>query len=208
MGIMTEPHAGYLVKLAGLRTTFRNWPLVLLDHLGYVRGKYSCILRDGTSFDVRGGTDDRHVLFEIFVQDIYRSPFGSGDIVVDIGANIGGFTVMAARRGARVFAFEPMPANFDALTRNLARNGLTATIVQAAVADTERISTMFIPDDSRFTGRYSLHPGRGGRTVDVACISLDLVVARYNLPHVDLLKIDCQGSEYEILFNASSETLM
>ncbi len=180
---------------------------MLLDHLGLARGSYVCELRDGTTFDVRAGTDDRHVLFEIFGRDIYRAPIGPGDTVVDIGANIGGFSILAARRGARVIAFEPFPANFAALERNVQRNGLDTTLVQAAVADTERTSEMFIPDDGSFTGRYSLHPGRGRRTIRVACLSLDDVVDRYGLPRIDLLKLDCQGSEYEILFSSSAETL-
>lgn len=204
---MSARASGKLAKLARLRRTFRNWPRVLLDHLGLARGAYACKLRDGTTFDVRAGTDDRHVLFEIFVQGIYDAPIRPGDTVVDIGANIGGFTILAGRRGARVIAFEPFPANFVALERNVQRNGLHATLVQAAVADAERTSELFIPDDESYSGRYSLHRGHGGETIQVTCIPLDAVLLRYDLPHIDLLKLDCQGSEYEILFNASAETL-
>ena len=204
---MSERASGKLAKLAAVRRTFRNWPRVLLDHVGLARSGYVCELRDGTTFEVRSGTDDRHVLFEIFVQGIYDAPIRSGDIVVDIGANIGGFTVLAGRRGARVVAFEPFPANFAALERNVKRNGLDVTLVQAAVADAERTTEMFIPDDESYSGRYSLHPGRGGETIQVACLPLDAVLARYDLPSIDLLKIDCQGSEYEILFSTSAETL-
>lgn len=195
-------------KLRGLIATVRNWPRALADHLGLGRGGYVCRLRDGTVIEIRGGTDDRHVVFEIFVENIYPAPVRSGDIVVDIGAQIGCYSVRAARRGARVFAFEPFPENFAALQRNIALNGLTG--VQAfphAVGPESAARTMFLPDDAGHTGRYSLFPGRGSKTLDVACRSLDAIVRENALERIDVVKIDCQGSEYEILFGASRETL-
>lgn len=190
-----------------IRRAFRNWPRVLADHLGVVRGPYVAELRDGASFEVRGRTDDRHVLYEIFVQGAYDAPLHPGDIVVDVGANIGGFTVAAALRGARVVAFEPSPDNFGALERNVRRNGVQAELSPLAVADAPRTAQLVIPDDARFSGRYSLHEGRGQQTVEVRCISFDEVLSEFSLPHIDLLKLDCQGSEYEILFSASPDSL-
>ena len=204
VGVRFSTRAGKLVRLV---RTFRNWPTVLLDHLGLYRGSYVCRLRDGTSFEVRAETDDRHVLFEIYVEDIYRAEIAPGDVVVDIGANIGGFTVLAARQGARVVAFEPFPANFDALRRNVDRNGGQITLVQAAVADEGGAGKLYLPDVAAFTGRYSLHAGRGSATVAVRCISLDDAFRDNQLDRIDFLKIDCQGSEYQILYGASPETL-
>lgn len=199
--------AGRLATPLRIRRAFRSWPRVLADHVGAARGSYVAELRDGTSFEVRAGTDDRHVLYEIYVQGIYDAPIGPGDVVVDIGANIGGFTVLAARRGARVVAFEPFPANFAALERNVRRNGLQAELAQVAVADAARTAPLVIPDDASFSGRYSLHEGRGEQTIEVRCIPFDEVLAEFALPAIDLLKLDCQGSEYEILFSASPASL-
>ena len=204
---MAVRFAGRLAAPVRIRRAFRNWPRVLTDHLGLARGRYVTRLRDGTTFETRAGTDDRHVLYEIFVQGIYDADLGDGDIVVDIGANIGGFTVLAARRGARVVAFEPFPANFEALRRNVLRNGVQAELAQLAVADAPRTAQLVIPDDAGFSGRYSLHEGRGGRSVEVRCIGLDDVLTEFALPRIDLLKLDCQGSEYEILFSAAPATL-
>ncbi|MEP6690225.1 MAG: FkbM family methyltransferase [Gemmatimonadaceae bacterium] len=204
---MTRRADTKLAKLARLRGTFRNWPRVLADHLGIVRGRYVCRMRDGVSFEVRAGTDDRHVLFEIFVQKIYATAIAPGAVVIDIGANIGGFTVWAAHRGARVIAYEPFAENYLALRRNVRRNRLTATLVRAAVRDAAGTSELFLPSDEGHSGRYSVHPGRGNRTIPVSCVSLDAVFAEHALEGVDLLKIDCQGSEYEILYGASADTL-
>lgn len=177
-----------LASSISIAATYRNWPRVLADHLGVLRADYVSVLRDGASFESRAGTDDHHVLFEIFVEGIYPTDVGHGDTVMDIGANIGGFTVQAARRGARVIAFEPFPENFEALERNVRRNaggGGPTTLVQAAVGDTERTAQLVIPDDTRHSGRYSLHPGRGGKTVPVRCVSLRTALDERAVESVD-----------------------
>lgn len=199
---------GKLAKLLRLRTRVRNWPRVLMDHLRLSRSSYTCRLRNGPVFEIRGGTDDRHVLFEIFVENIYPAPVREGDTVVDIGAQIGCYALRAAGLGARVLAFEPFPANFSALQRNIALNGLSnVRAFQCAVGAEAGERAMFVPDARDHTGRYSLFPGRGSQTVMVPCLSLDQIVCEHRLEWIDVLKIDCQGSEYEILYGASPETL-
>jgi FkbM family methyltransferase len=196
-----------LEKIAGFRRAFANWPRVALDHLRITSRDYVCRLRNGGSFEVRGGTDDRHVLFEVFVREIYSTPLPPNAIVVDVGANIGAFTIWAALQGARVFSFEPFPTNFALLQRNVARSGVRADLFPMAVSSHAESRELFLPDNEEYVGRFSLHPGRGARTIRVECTSLDDVVGRNKLPRVDLLKLDCQGSEYEILFGASEDTL-
>lgn len=196
-------------KLIGLIRTCRDWPRALVDHLGMNRREYQCRFRGGERFAVRGGSDDRHVLFEIFVGRVYPVEIPAGGTVLDIGANIGGFSVWAASRGAgRVVSLEPFPENFERLRTNLELNKLTnVEAVRAAVAGERGTRTLFLPDDPSHLGRFSLHPGRGGRTIDVPCLTLDDIVRDHRLDRIDVLKIDVQGSEYEILYGASPETL-
>ena len=197
-----------LDKLRRLVARVENWPRTLADHLNLARGDYICRLRHGPAFEIRGGTDDRHVLFEIFVESIYPAPVHAGDTVVDIGAQIGCYAIRAAAMDARVFAFEPFPANFAALQRNIALNhldGIAAFPCAVGAGAGER--TMFVPDSRGHTGRYSLYPGRGAQTLTVRSVSLDEIVREHQLERIDVLKIDCQGSEYEILYQASPATL-
>jgi FkbM family methyltransferase len=202
------PARDKLGKLLRLRRTVQNWPRTLFDHLGLVRGDYVCRMRDGAIFEVRGGTDDRHVLFELFVEGIYPVGVRPGMVVIDIGAHIGGFTVWAARKGARVLAFEPFPANYGRLERNLQRNRL-AEVEPSPVAVTGRRERreMFVPRERGHSGRYSLHPGRGADTFPVDCRSLGEILDEHRIESVDVLKLDCQGSEYEILYGAGADVL-
>ena len=195
-------------KLIRLIKTIRNWPRTLLDHLQLTSRDYTCELRDGARLLVRGGTDDHHIIFEVFVEKTYPLRVSPGSIVVDVGAQIGCFTVSAALQGARVLSFEPFAPNFEMLEDNVRLNGLSnVSLFRAAVGARSGKRSMFLPDDPAHTGRYSLHPGRGEQVIEVPCMTLDEVVQQNRLQRIDVLKMDCQGSEYEILYEASPETL-
>jgi FkbM family methyltransferase len=197
----------FLEKVMGFRRAFSNWPRVTLDHLRVTSRDYVCHLRNGAVFEVRGGTDDRHVLFEVFVRQIYATALPPQAVVIDVGANIGAFSIAAALAGAKVLSFEPFPANFAVLKRNIERSRVRADVFPLAVSSHPESRELFLPDRDDFVGRFSLHPGRGARTIKVDCTSLDDIVRDNRLERVDLLKLDCQGSEYEILFGAEAGTL-
>jgi FkbM family methyltransferase len=148
-------------------------------------------------------------MFEIFVGDCYRAAhIRPGAIVIDIGANIGCYSLLAARHAARVLACEPYPENLSLLRENVALNNANnVEIIPYAIASRAGTNMLFIPVDDSFVGRISLHPGRGSRTVETTCVTLEQIIREAGLDKVDVLKIDCQGAEYEILYGASPETL-
>lgn len=197
-----------IVASAKLVAAIRNWPVALLDHAGLATGSYVSALRNGLSIEVRAGTDDRHIVYEIFAEGIYPIPAVANTVVLDVGAHIGCFTLVALRSGARVFSYEPFLPNSALLQRNLQRNRVAASRVScSAVGGRRGVRTLHVPDDPSFSGRSSLHSGRGSRTVVVECVTLDDILAENRLDQVDLLKLDCQGSEYEILYSVSAGTL-
>ncbi|MEY4731167.1 MAG: hypothetical protein RL681_113 [Candidatus Parcubacteria bacterium] len=76
--------------------------------------------------DVTGG-------FERGTTELFRRELHPGDIVVDIGASIGAFSVLAAKRGAQVYAYDPTPRSFGLLIKNT--RGCTVVAYNVAVAD-------------------------------------------------------------------------
>ncbi|MGH8260182.1 MAG: FkbM family methyltransferase, partial [Steroidobacteraceae bacterium] len=135
---------------------------------------------------------------------------GPGEIAIDVGANLGWYSVLLTRLsdpGARIFAFEPDPETYGLLCRNLATNGASAvTAVNAALGETAG-SAVLHRYRSRNNGRHTLVPGadaRGGscevpvQTLDSFCESQGLGGAR-----VRFLKIDVEGFEYFVLRGAT-----
>jgi FkbM family methyltransferase len=122
----------------------------------------------------------------------------AGDVVYDIGANVGFFALLAARLstpGGHVYAFEPMEPNVRALRRNLELNAVDhATVVQAAVSDRCGRAHMS-PGNNQATGHLA-EQGPGLMTVEATTI--DTFVAAGHRPPT-LLKIDVEGAEDRVL---------
>jgi len=134
-----------------------------------------------------------------------------GWTVIDIGAYVGIYTLVAARLiGARgeILAFEPNPQAFYWLVNNICLNKFSNVIpVEAAVADYEGNDVLMIPErdilGSSLLNQHLRNLGeRTASTYKVIVTTLDSVLESYRLSHVDLLKIDAEGSEILVLSGA------
>ena len=134
-----------------------------------------------------------------------------GMVVVDIGANIGYFTVLFGRYvgpAGRVLAFEPAPFNRELLARNVRDNGMAEWITIDAAAVTDREGTERFYIHNSHSGVHSLSaanlaPAEGVQQIKVPATTLDAAVARAGLAQVDIVKIDAQGAETQILRGAA-----
>ncbi len=118
---------------------FKNWRDISIST---IRGQRptTVILRNGIRIDAPGDNTILDMVHEIFFRKAYNHanlPIETNDIVVDIGANIGVFTLFAASRTKNtVYAFEPFPGNVEFLNRNIHTNGLDNVITHnVAVSD-------------------------------------------------------------------------
>ena len=125
-------------------------------------------------------------------------------IVVDVGANIGGYAIRLARSAQHVIAIEPEPGNFAQLVSHIELNRLNnVTPLNVAVSDRRGRGVLHISQQS---GGHSLEtrawtPGTG-ISVDVETILLDDVVERHRLLKIDWLKIDVERHELAVLNGA------
>ena len=135
---------------------------------------------------------------EACVRDIVRP----GDLAIDVGANIGFFTVLCgllAGPGGRVLAIEPMPSNINTMRRNLKLNGLqNVEIVQCACSDFVG-SGVFQDGENLSVGRLARSNVRGGRLVQIS--SIDSLLASDDRP-VRFIKVDVEGAELMVLHGA------
>jgi FkbM family methyltransferase len=137
-----------------------------------------------------------------------RAILRPGDIMFDIGANVGIFTLVGARMVGpigQVHAFEPIPVNFDRLTENVQRNELVNVVLnQAAAGPVDGVTQLGLePDMERTSGKQMsgfFTVGSTRRQVTVPLVSLDRYAAS-NLPDraIRFIKIDVEGYEPEVL---------
>lgn len=151
-------------------------------------------------FTVRGATDVWSVK-ETWLDRFYERygfTIEPGWTVVDIGAGIGEFTLLAASAGARAVAFEPSPASFSLLRRNLEANGAGNVVATHAAVTGRTGTTRIAVEGDPLTARAG-----EGSGVQVRALSLQDALAEVSMRAVDMLKIDCEGAEYDILMAAT-----
>ena len=136
--------------------------------------------------------------------------FSPGDVLVDVGANVGMYTIWAAKtRAARVYAFEPESQNYAVLYRNIVMNDLVHLVTGycAALSDEERFSLLHL---SLFQLGGSCHtfgeaqgtdlqPRQSRYTQGCFSTSLDALVDRGVVPVPEHIKIDVDGLEHKVI---------
>ncbi len=186
---------------------FRN-PMVLINsYLSQTipkEGKF--ILRNGTNLFLSKNNHDSITVMVIFCRKEYGL-IKSGSIVVDIGANIGMFSLYAANSGAKkVFAYEPNIEAFKILCKNIKENKMQDIIIpfNLGVSDIDN-KIVYIPKESSPYNKAS-HSPNSNQYVEVKTISLNTIANNVVEDKINFCKIDCEGAEYEILYAAAKDT--
>lgn len=153
----------------------------------------------------------RRGVWEQFETRLLLSLLRPGDQVLDIGANIGWYTIGAARRvgaAGHVFAFEPDAHNHAILTANIRESGLSnATAIRAALGRTAGRAEIRRADDNQGDVRlrnFSQQSVTVGQN-DVSVVSLDEYLhgqPHFALEKLRILKMDVQGFEWDVLCGA------
>lgn len=150
------------------------------------------------------------VFWSIFVDECYRLWTGSRTIV-DAGANIGVFSVWAARKLPRAtfIAIEPHPETFSRLRHNIHANQLESRVQtrQFALSADTVDREMPAAGESQRRALFPQDRSGTGEVVRVPSITLAELMARHQLPKIDLLKMDIEGSEWEVLLSTPASVL-
>jgi FkbM family methyltransferase len=200
-------------------TSVANWPHILT---GLARRKTTIqvVLRNGLQIEVP--RDMIWLVKNNFFRRVYTPAplhIGVRDVVVDIGAHVGAFTIWAASLTCQtVYAFEPSPSSFAVLERNIEASHLTNVVThRSAVSDVAGSAQLLLHHNTSLGNTLHFRPENleaykqpdgtlpfvpplaDSTSIDVLTTTLPAIMDTYHLECIDFLKLDCEGSEGSIL---------
>jgi FkbM family methyltransferase len=179
------------------------------------------VLRRGCGLQTQHAIRRAYSLYQIRHNRYYREPemavmrtlVCNGDVVFDIGANVGVYTyelATAVGPSGEVHSFEPVAENYDILTRLIRKARLgNVSAHQLAIGATASECEIVIPDMGGFTGYYWAHLRKSsevGRTESVKVRTIDNLCCARVARYPDFIKCDVEGSELTVILG-SQETI-
>jgi len=167
----------------------------------------------GLSVYYRAGTEDEKVLKHSFDNDIFFKEIPSfkprkNPVIIDVGAHIGTFSILSSVKfpNSKIFSIEASHETFDILKKNIKTNNLPINAYHNALLDKNETIKLF---HSTATGNWghSVTKELSHSYEEVQAISLDDFLHDNSIEFIDLVKFNCEGSEFNILLNSSQATI-
>jgi FkbM family methyltransferase len=205
--------------MARVRGAFHASPLIVLKgllwkHLMLPRREIEVHSRAGTSIaaPLVHNVGALYTAIDVFAFDAYECEWEleADPLVFDIGANIGAWVLRLAEQRPQLkgVCFEPDPTAVTYLTRNLEANGLADRVAVRSEAVSDKTGTALLHQAEPGDGTSSLqtvsHVSQFDRDTPVRTLSFSDAIQQMS-GDVSLLKIDCEGAEYDIVGNSPSD---
>ncbi len=190
------------------RKIFKNWYIYPKIYFGISENKFPIFeTKSGLKIKIRKNSTDLMALTHVWLIGEYeRENFEikKDDVVIDVGGHIGLFTLYASQfcKNGSIFTFEPVTENFELLSENITSNNLqNIKYFNSAVSNSNSPVKLYLNKDAAGHSMFS----KSSQSITVNSISLKQIFDDNHVSHCDFLKLDCEGSEYEIIKNLPLE---
>ena len=190
------------------RKIFKNWHKYPEIYYKLTTNKFPILeTKSGLKIKIRKNSTDLMALTHVWLIGEYKRKnfeIKTDDTVIDVGGHIGLFTLYASQfcKTGSIFTFEPEKENFELLSENISSNNLNhVKSFNLAVSNSSSSVTLYLNEDTAGHSMFS----KSSQSITVNSISLKKIFDENNIDHCDFLKLDCEGSEYEIIKNLPSE---
>ncbi len=206
-----------LKNYINLRRYIKNW-FLYFKRKYFKSNKNAVYTTRGRKLQIEVPDQFFYVFKEIFMEDFYEADklflhIPSNATIVDIGANVGffSFLIAANKKDATIYSYEPMENNLELFRSNIKRNpGISKAIKTEKKAVTgeeiQSIKLFFdaIHSNTVIASIYEDFSKDNTKVVEIEAISLAEIIRKNDLKIIDMLKLDCEGSEYPILYDSPS----
>ena len=182
----------------------KNWTCPIFHYFNLKNNECIAEFRNGIKCIIRNRSDTV-VFLENFFLDSYDRVEGfmikENDTVIDIGAHIGYFTIYAAKKAkkGKVISFEPSKESFKVLKNNLKINNIQNVNIENIGVRNESGNSILYVDRDNEIGNSMFSNDKNLIKENVQVTSITEIIKKYNVKSIDLLKLDCEGAEYEII---------
>nr|WP_319372971.1 FkbM family methyltransferase [uncultured Methanobacterium sp.] len=205
----------------GFKSIFsiKNWSEIVKDYFRYYLGfenEKNIIVQFKNGIKLKAARKSKKevadigLIVDIWFSETYNPPgfeINKDDVVIDIGAHKGYFSIYAAYNAGKtgkVHSFEPSPESFQYLIDNINMNELNNVFpFKAGVCGENGVKQLNVSLNS---ASHSMHVN-GAEIIEIECLTLQDIFKMNHITKCDFLKIDCEGAEYEILYNTPPEIL-
>ena len=164
------------------------------------------------TFYYRANSADEQVLDHSFENDIFYSELTdfheeSRMTIIDVGAHIGTFSILSALKyqDSKIISLEPNPHSYSILCKNIESNHIQNVIpVQAAVNYKPGPTKLFLSNEN---WEHSITTDFGASHLEVQGITIAQIFDKYTIQSCDLLKMNCEGAEFNIVLHLPSKVL-
>jgi FkbM family methyltransferase len=196
----------YPISFIKIIVKIKNWPTFLINYFGIKNFSSLYEFRNGLLIKTAQGIDTATILATL-INNEYGAPIEKST-VIDIGANIGTYSIDCAKKlqKCKIYTFEPEENNYKILLENISLNNLDSKIIseKTAIYDKKGKDKLYISTYSPF---HSMKSKSLKKFQIVKKEPLGYIFKKYKIKKCDLLKLDCEGSEYEIIKHAKVANL-